>query len=672
MAAAPAPPATSRAMALATVLGWVGIVAAGTAVVACARGDWRDAQTTLGSVLTALSWLLPGWVVARRRPDLPFGWLLLAGGLCLAVGFAMTAGGITEVLHGSSAGPWLAWVGGWIFFPHLGCQEAMYLLFPTGHLLSRRWRKVMVAVVLVNVATVAVAALIGGSLAGSGVLAHVDSPVRGLHFLRGTFPLVAIGQNVVNAAGIWVVYHRWRRAIGTERRILGLVLTLGVVDALVGVLLIAPIGGWIFLFAVPSTMGVTVAIAWGVLRHGLWDVRVIVRRTVTWLVLTGILVALLAAGLALAGRILGLVAASALATVVVVPLERRLRRAVDHLLFGDRLEPYAVLSSLGSDMEAAGDPVEALERLVGTIRASLKVSYAAVELVDSAGATTLAAAAGEPSGTVVRLAVRHHGRAMGSLVVGQHPGDRPFTEADRRLLDDLARQAGAAAASVALMTALQQSRQRLVSAREEERRRLRRELHDGVASALTAINLKVDSAAAVSSTDTARAQRILAGVQADVAGTLNEVRRVVADLRPPALEDLGLIGALTQLASRYDSPSLRVELDAAGSNGSAGGLPAAVELAFYRIAAEALQNVARHAEARSCLMRLAVDGSVATLTVADDGNGLIPTDGTSPGLGLPGMAERADELGGTLTAVPRRDDGPGSVVTASLPVGGAM
>lgn len=654
----------SRLTPLANALALAGLLAAAIALVACARGDWTEWPTTVGGVLTAVSWLLPGWLVAARRPDLPFGWLLIAGGLFLSVGFACTAAGLTAVLHGSAAGPWLAWVGGWIFFPHLGCQEALYLLFPTGQLLSPRWRGWIVAAVVVNVAMAGAAALGTGQLAGTGVLSHVDDPVQGLAVFNALFPLLALGQNVVNIAGMVAIFRRWRAGEGTTRRVLGVVFGLGVVDALVGVLLIAPIGGWIFWFAVPSTMGLTTAIAWGVLRHGLWDVRLIVRRTVTWLVLTGLLVALLSAGVAVAGRTVGLVGAAALATVVVVPLERRLRRAVDRLLFGDRFEPYAVLSSLGADLEAAGDPVDGLERLVATIRASLKVAYAAVELADAGVAAVSGTPPSTQDGTVVRLPVRSHGRDMGWLVVGQNAGDRPFTDADRLLLDDLARQAGAAAGSVSLTAALQQSRQRLVNAREEERRRLRRELHDGVASALTAINLKVDSAASIAATDPARTASILNGVQADVSGTLNEVRRVVADLRPPALEDLGLFGALNQLAARFDSAGLRVQLDAEPV-APASALPAAVELALYRIATEALQNVARHSGARSCTVRLRVVGAAAVLAVEDDGNGMIVANG---GLGLSGMAERADELGGTFSYGRRNGGASGSIVIASLPV----
>jgi signal transduction histidine kinase len=631
---------------------------------------------TIGSALTALSWVLPGWVVGTRRPELPFGWLLLAGGLFLAAGVAASSYGATAAILGWPAAAWVAWAGGWIFFPHLGCQEAVYLLFPTGHLPSPRWRKVMVAVVAVNAVMVVAAAFSGGRLAETGPLSHLVTPVHGFSFFEGAFPVLAAAQNVLNLMGMWVIFRRWRSAAGSERAVLGAVLALGALDAAVGLLLIAPIAPWIFLVAVPSTMGLTTAIAWGVLRHRLWDVRLIVRRTVTWLLLTGTVVAILALGVALTGLAaggaggltLGLVVASALVTIVVVPLERHLRRAVDRLLFGNRLEPYAVLSTLGAEVEAAGDPVDALERLVAGIRSSLKVSYAAVELVERDGSPTVAAATGSAPDEVLRLPVRHHGTDMGFLVVGQQAGDRPFTVSNRRLLEDLARQAGAAAASVALTTALQQSRQRLVNAREEERRRLRRELHDGVASALTAIGLKVDSAASIVVGDAVRAQGILDGVQADVGATLSEVRRVVTDLRPPALEDLGLVGALGQLASRYDSTSLRVAFTCEGADRSR--LRAAVELALYRIANEALQNVARHAHATSCTLRLAVKAHTVALTIEDDGNGLIGSNGAGGGLGLAGMAERADELGGTL-AVGQRATGRGSVVSASLPIGAA-
>lgn len=630
----------------------------------------------VGTALTAASWLVPGVLVASRKPRLPFGWLLLGGGLFLSASAAALAYASVGVGRAWPASVWVAWVGGWIIFPHLGCMEAAYLLFPDGRLPSPRWRKVIVGIVIVNVAMPVASAFSPGTIGFTEVLTHVPNPAPTAEPTTILFELAAVGQNVLYLLALGVLFSRWRRAVGTERRILTVVLVLAVLNAVVGVLLVAPVGEWVFVLAVPSTMALTSAISWGVLRHRLWDIRVIVSRTLTWLVLTGSIVAVLAGCVALvglavtgtAGRNVGLVAAAAITTLFVVPVERRLRRGTDRLLFGDRLEPYTVLSSLGAELEVAGSPSEGLDRLVEGIRSSLKVSYAAVEL-DGRDGTRDVAATGTAPEDVVRVPLVHHGRHMGSLVVGQPPGDRPFSAADQRLLEDLARQAGGAAAAVALTTALQASRQRIVTAREEERRRLRHELHDGVASALTAIGLKVDSATALAALDDPRAHTILQSVQSDVAATLKEVRRVVTDLRPPALDDLGLRGALAQLAARFDSPSLHVSVSAGELDAVA--VPAAVELAVYRIATEALQNVAKHAGAASCHVRLLADGGDLVVSVEDDGMGFPVANGREAGLGVPGMRDRVDELGGTLSIGERPDGRTGTVVTAHFPLRGS-
>jgi two-component system, NarL family, sensor kinase len=659
----------------ALAMGAVGVACAGTALVlSAAIGEFE--AVVVGIALTALSWLLPGTLVAARRPRLPFGWLLLAGGLFLASSSVTLGYGTVGLARGWTLAVWVAWVGGWIAFPHLGCMEAAYLLFPTGRLPSPRWRRVVTAIVVVNVTMALAGAFAPGPIGFTRVLSDVPNPAPTWEPLGAVFGMSALGQNVLNLLAMAVVFCRWRRAQDPERRSLAVVLALGVLNAVVGVLLVAPVGDWVLVLAVPSTMALTGAISWAVLRHQLWDIRVIVSRTLTWLVLTGLILALLAGCVALvgiavtgtAGRNVGLLAAAAITTALVAPAERRLRRSIDRLLFGDRLEPYTVLSSLGTELEVAGSPTEGLDRLVAGIRSSLRVSYAAVELVGRDGAHDVVASSGDAPDAVIALPVVHHGRHMGSLIVGQRPGDRPFTDADRRLLGDLARQAGGAAAAVALATALQVSRQRIVTAREEERRRLRHELHDGVASALTAIGLKVDSAAALAAGDDPRAQTVLASVQADVTATLHEVRRVVTDLRPPALDDLGLRGALAQLASRFDSPTLRVVFAPGGLDGLV--VPAAVELAVYRIATEALQNVARHAAAKNCRVELRTEGGRLLLTVEDDGRGFPDTNGSQTGLGVPGMRERAEELGGMLSIAGRADGRPGASITASLPVEG--
>jgi signal transduction histidine kinase len=216
---------------------------------------------------------------------------------------------------------------------------------------------------------------------------------------------------------------------------------------------------------------------------------------------------------------------------------------------------------------------------------------------------------------------------------------------DQRLLTDLVRQTAAAARATHLADQLQAGREQLVVAREEERRRLRRDLHDGLGPALGAVVLRVGTARNLAAAGAvAEADALLRDVSADVSGALDDVRRLVHDLRPPALDDVGLLGAVRQQAARLSgtegAPTLRVDAD-----GDLATLPAAVEVAAYRIASEALHNVVRHSGARTCTLVLARRVDRLEITVTDDGTG-IAADAVA-GVGLQSLRERAAELGGT-------------------------
>jgi signal transduction histidine kinase len=270
----------------------------------------------------------------------------------------------------------------------------------------------------------------------------------------------------------------------------------------------------------------------------------------------------------------------------------------------------------------------------------------------------------------LRLPLVYQHEPIGELILAPRAPGEAFTPADRRLLEDLARQAAAAAHAVRLTldlqrltTDLQRAREHLVSAREEERRRLRRDLHDGLGPALAAQTLKVGSARALLTRDPSSADALLAGLEADIAAALADIRRLVYNLRPPTLDELGLLGAIRQHAAQY------------GGNGASGlqiaveapeallPLPAAVEVAAYRIVQEALTNVVRHAQARTCRIRLTLDDGLG-LEIADDGVGL-PTM-RHAGVGLTAMRERAAELGGTCEITPA--PGGGTHVCARLPL----
>jgi signal transduction histidine kinase len=208
------------------------------------------------------------------------------------------------------------------------------------------------------------------------------------------------------------------------------------------------------------------------------------------------------------------------------------------------------------------------------------------------------------------------------------------------------------------------SRGRIVAAREEERRRLRRDLHDGLGPTLAAIGLKLDLARERAESDSAALAPLLDEIRTDVRSVISDVRRLARELRPPTLDSLGLAGAIGQQAAALgggSGPPIVVEVD-----GPLPVLPAAVEVVAYRIATEAMANVVRHAGASSCVVRLAVDRDGLVVEVSDDGSGIDPS--APSGVGLRSIDERAAEVGGEVDLVAR--PGGGTIVRARLPLSG--
>jgi signal transduction histidine kinase len=296
-----------------------------------------------------------------------------------------------------------------------------------------------------------------------------------------------------------------------------------------------------------------------------------------------------------------------------------------------------------------------LPDVVAAVAGSLRLPYVAVTLADGSSV-----AHGTPTDRVEATPLTYAGEQVGQLVVGPGPGG--LRRKDHRLLGELAGQAAVAVRTVLLTRELGRSREALVTAREEERRRLYRELHDGLGPSLAALALQVETARDLLAEDPGRASAVLDRVLPRLTGTVGDVRQVVTGLRPPALDDLGLDGALRELAGRFATASLQVSVHAAGL----AGLPAAVEVAAYRIVAEALANAARHAQASQVQVHVERLADVVQVRVTDDGRGL--GDTAPRGIGLPSMRARALELGGTFAAG-ARPAGAGTVVTARLPVG---
>jgi signal transduction histidine kinase len=618
------------------------------------------AAAVFAAVGGLLVWRRPGERMARFSA---FALLLFAGPLT----FVQVAGPVHPALW------WPAAV-----FDSVGAAAftALLFVFPDGRFVPRwtRW----VAAVWIAVQVPAPFLPSGSGQAGAALQA-VSSPV----FVVG----------LLTAASAQV--HRYRRVSTPAQRqqtkwtAFGFATGLGLF-AVAGVALLAvpadeqPVAAlWLTTAAYAGATLLPASVAVALLRHRLYDVDALIGRTLVYAALTvctvavyvlvvGYLGALFRAGDSLP---VSLLAAGAVA-VLFQPLRGRLQRGVNRLLYGQRDEPYAVLTTVGRQLGGPGGPDAMLPAAAETIARALKLPYVAIRAAQAEGATAEVAAVGAPAPAEepVRLPLLHQGDAVGELLLGRRGRGEPFGPADRRLLEDLARQAAAAVHAWRLTAELRRARAWLVRAREEERRRLRRDLHDGLGPTLAALGLKLETARNLLGQDP-RADALLGDLAERAQAAVGDIRRLVYALRPPALDERGLVGALRQAAAGFETQApgaLRVTLDVPDPLPA---LPAAVEVAAYRIAQEALTNVVRHAGAGACALRLAVDPATATLrlTIEDDGVGLPAgrpgcPEGRPAGVGLASMRERAEELGGGLAVEPR--PGGGTRVAAVLPLPG--
>jgi signal transduction histidine kinase len=427
------------------------------------------------------------------------------------------------------------------------------------------------------------------------------------------------------------------------------------------------------LLLVPASIGIAM------LRSHLFDVDLVINRTLVYGTLTvcvagvyilvvGSLSALLQARGTLAVSLL----AAGLIAVIFQPLRERLQRGVNRLMYGQRDEPYRVISRLSQRLDATLAPDAVLPAITETVAQALKLPYAAIVLREPER-LDIAASYGTPADGILELPLVYQAETIGALLLGPRAPGEAWAASDRELLDELARHAGAAAHSVRLTADLQRSNadllvahERLVMAREEERRRLRRDLHDGLGPALAALTLKVGAVRRLLPRDPTAADAVLEELSGDIQATVVDIRRLVYNLRPPTLDELGLVGAICERAAQYstgagaESGGLLVVVDAPDRLPP---LSAAVEVAAYRITQEALTNVARHAQARTCHISLKLDDTLQ-LEITDDGIGLPPD--RQAGVGLAAMRERAAELGGVcmVEAVPAG----GTRVLAQLPL----
>jgi signal transduction histidine kinase len=400
------------------------------------------------------------------------------------------------------------------------------------------------------------------------------------------------------------------------------------------------------------TLLVVVALGFGVaiLRYRLFDIDIIINRALVYGTLTALIIGLYVFVVGYLGAIfrtetnLGIsLVATGMVAVLFQPLRDRLQRGVNRLMYGQRDEPVAVLSQLGARLEATLTPDAVLPGLVETIAQALKLPYAAIAL-QVGDQLKVQAESGQVADSLETFPLIYQGQAIGQLWVAPRAPGETFNPADRLLLTNMARQAGAVAHAVQLTAALQQSRQQLVTAREEERRRLRRDLHDGLGPQLASQTLTLNAIGKLLERDLAQARELLDHLKTQSQAAIQDIRRLVYALRPPALDELGLVEALREGARQYVQAGGCIEITTTPT--PLPTLPAAVEVAVYRIAQEAITNIIRHTQAKQSQVAITVQDHHLDLTIADNGPGFPPD--VHVGVGLTSMRERAEELGGQV------------------------
>ncbi|WES64556.1 GAF domain-containing sensor histidine kinase [Microbacter sp. GSS18] len=611
-----------------------------------------------------------GAVILRHHPRHPIGWILVAAVAAVIVDTAArwyVIDGLYLREGGLPGTAWVAWFVDWNWFPSmLTLVIFIPLLFPDGRPPSPRWRWVVVAT-----AVWLALASIGYSLAPHEYIdfPEVTPPVGygWAYPIGGLMLLTPVAVGVALAA----VIVRRRRARGDEREqlrwmlwaaalsLVGWAITfiLGSLD--IGFGFLTALFTWIPLVLIP--VAVTIAIV----KYRLYDIDVVINRTLVYGGLTLLVVA--AYGLVVVavtsltpldvdwrGSVLVVVAVA----IAAYPVREWLQRLVNRLMYGDRDDPARAMSRLAQRVSETLTPAALLPAVAESVGEALKVPYVAVYV---AGSTTPTAMHGARTSEPESFDLVHQGEPVGTLEVGRRGPSDQFSAADVRLLQDVARQVAGTVRAVQLAADLQASRERLVLAREEERRRVRRDLHDGVGSSLAALALQAGNVRRALPESPESAAGLATRLEDGIRETVIDIRRIVDDLRPPALDDLGLAGALRERADALMPGAVTLDVRMGEV-----ALPAAVDVAAYRIATEAMTNAARHSGARTITVRLDAVTAPQTvlLTVTDDGRGI--SGDAQPGVGMSSMRERAVELGGEC--VIERAPGAGTRVRAVIPV----
>ena len=629
-----------------------GVVAATGALISVvlARGDTAPVNE-VAILLVVTVYAVVAVVISLARPGHPVGRLMLAGAAIWGIGEGVLAVAVhaLDAARTTLAG-WLGAIGslrglGWLLLV-LGLP----LVFPDGRSPWGGRRPVVLLVTAVGLFTL-------GSLLAPVPLDYrlegLDSPTGLPQRLTVVADAIALSGLVLIAVTLVVavagLVHRWRRGDPLLRQqLLWFSLAFAVPLLLIPFVPTPYVEPWMFALV---TVPVPAAIAVAMFQHRLYDVQLVVNRSVTFVALSVVVAALYALTVAGVGAVLhdrGAVwlpwAAAGVVAVAFAPLHHTLQLGVNRLTYGQWAQPTEVLASTGRRLADASDVPGLLVTLTDELASGLGLTY--VEIADARGRRL--ARYGLPQSQCDETKLTAYGTVVGSLRLAPPRLRVP----ERQLLEDLAGQIGGVVHSARLVEDLREAQERLVLAREEERRRLRRDLHDGLGPALAGLTLQVDTVRNLLATG-ADADTQLLDLRSGVASTVLDVRRIVEGLRPPALDELGLDGALVQLAERVAQGSdLAVQVVVPDDLPR---IPAAVEVAAYRVAQEALANAVRHSGATRTDVVLSVASDGIHVEVSDNGSGDVrPRPG---GIGLTTMHERAAEIGGRLSIRATRTDG---------------
>src|SRR5215204_3351023 len=642
-----------------------------------------------------------GALVASRQPKNTVGWIFCAIGLFLTSSAAGAQYAIYALLRSPGSLPWggtAAWLEAFLGGPIIIALFALLLLlFPTGRSPSHRWRAVLwldlIAALLLFAGSFKPGPMPPSSLtiANPFGIEKIGALLNALSYV-GLFLALA-----VTALGVVSLIVRFRRSRAEERQQIKWFAFAGAI--MCAVIAVAPFLWslspsypsitfiWpMLIFSAASTIPVATGIA--ILKYRLYDIDRIINRTLVYGALTVCIVGIyvlvvgyLGALFASRGNLVISIFTAGLVAIMFQPLRERLQRLVNRLTYGERDDPYRVLARLGRRLEETIAPETVLPAIVENIARALRLPQVAVWLADGDTLRLGAAHASAPTSVTVQdvragsgvsliLPLTHQGAFVGALCLAPRSPGEEFSPADRLLLRDLATQSGAAAHEVQLTGALRssledlrRSRERLVEAQEEERRRIQRDLHDGLGPLLASMRLRLEACLEVAERTDIPLSGDLERLYDLVGEATGDVRGLVYDLRPPVLDQLGLVPAIRQHCERFGRETgIETELATAPEL----SVPAAAEVAVLRLVQEALVNVQKHAQASRVVVRLERQGEWLLVGVADDGKGPSANGGTTAGTGLLSMRERAELLGGTLKLNSR--PGGGTDLLARIPV----